>query len=219
MTRASYIEELKALEKSLEEMGATVESAIDILQTAVKNHDTNLDEEIIRGDRVINDMERNIESRCLSLITRQQPIAGDLRMISAALKVVTDIERIGDQTSDIAELLVRQKDTDIGEYSTHIVGMLQSAKEMVHNAVDAFVKRDSEAARSVIASDDVVDGLFTKVRDDIIALLKAGTHDIDSCIDVMMIAKYLERIGDHAVNIAEWEIFQESGSIKDIRLI
>ena len=188
--------------------------------TVIEDDDReDLEKKIISGDRVINDMERNIESRCLSLITRQQPIAGDLRMISAALKVVTDIERIGDQTADIAELMLRMKGTELDTYSRHITGMLGVAKEIVHDAVDAFVNRDSKAADEVIRHDDVVDELFSKVKDDLVRRLQEGVPDVDACVDVLMIAKYLERIGDHAVNIAEWELFQESGSIKDIRLM
>lgn len=217
--RPIYMEELKSLCRSVEEMGGAVENSFDRLLTAVEKKDLNVDEEIIRGDRIINDMERNIESRCLSLITRQQPIAGDLRMISAALKVVTDIERIGDQTADIAELMIRLKDSDLEQFSRHVSGMLQVAKEIVHDAVDAFVRRDRSAAEEVIRHDDVVDELFAKVRDDLVRMMKEEQKDVDACVDVLMIAKYLERIGDHAVNIAEWEIFQESGAIQDIRLI
>ena len=213
------MEELDSLRKSVKEMGEAVEASFDQLLTAVDSKDEDLEMKIISGDRVINDMERNIESRCLSLITRQQPIAGDLRMISAALKVVTDIERIGDQTADIAELMLRMKGTELATYSSHITGMLGVAKEIVHDAVDAFVNRDSKAADEVIRHDDVVDELFSKVKDDLVRRLQEGVPDVDACVDVLMIAKYLERIGDHAVNIAEWELFQESGSIKDIRLM
>ena len=208
--RSIYMEELDSLRKSVKEMGEAVEASFDQLLTAVDSKDEDLEMKIISGDRVINDMERNIESRCLSLITRQQPIAGDLRMISAALKVVTDIERIGDQTADIAELMLRMKGTELDTYSRHIT---------VHDAVDAFVNRDSKAADEVIRHDDVVDELFSKVKDDLVRRLQEGVPDVDACVDVLMIAKYLERIGDHAVNIAEWELFQESGSIKDIRLM
>ena len=214
--RTIYLEELNGLRKSLAEMGEAVEASFDMLLTAVDSKDEELKMQIIRGDRMINDMERSIESKCLSLITRQQPIAGDLRMISAALKVVTDIERIGDQTADIAELLLRLKGCDLDTYSRHITGMLQVAKEIVHDAVDAFVSRDRKAADEVIRHDDVVDSLFAKVKDDLVFMLQ---DNIDACVDVLMIAKYLERIGDHAVNIAEWEIFQESGAIQDIRLM
>ena len=218
-TRSMYLEELNSLRKSLAEMGAAVEESFNLLLTAVENKDTDLEQQIIRGDRVINDMERSIESQCLSLITRQQPIAGDLRMISAALKVVTDIERIGDQTADIAELMLRLRDCDLDAYSRNITGMLQVAKEIVHDAVGAFVNRDSRAADEVIRHDDVVDELFAKVKDDLVHMLQEGVDNIDACVDVLMIAKYLERIGDHAVNIAEWEIFQESGAIQHIRLM
>ena len=148
--RTIYLEELNGLRKSLAEMGEAVEASFDMLLTAVDSKDEELKMQIIRGDRMINDMERSIESKCLSLITRQQPIAGDLRMISAALKVVTDIERIGDQTADIAELLLRLKGCDLDTYSRHITGMLQVAKEIVHDAVDAFVSRDRKAADEVI---------------------------------------------------------------------
>ena len=217
--RTIYLEELNGLRKSLAEMGEAVEASFDMLLTAVDSKDEELKMQIIRGDRMINDMERSIESKCLSLITRQQPIAGDLRMISAALKVVTDIERIGDQTADIAELLLRLKGCDLDTYSRHVTGRVQVAKEIVHDAVDAFVSRDRKAADEVIRHDDVVDSLFAKVKDDLVFMLQEGVDNIDACVDVLMIAKYLERIGDHAVNIAEWEIFQESGAIQDIRLM
>ena len=218
-TRIIYMQELEKLSRSLEEMGNAVEASFDKLLTAIDNKDEELDMQIIYNDRFINDMERNIEAKCLSLITRQHPIARDLRMVSAALKVVTDIERIGDQTADIAELLIRLKDCDLNQYSRHIAGMLQVTKEIVHDAVDAFVKRDSEAANEVIRHDDVVDELFNKVKGDLITLLQNGTSNTDACVDMLMIAKYLERIGDHATNIAEWEIFQESGAINDVRLL
>ena len=217
--RINYMEELDSLRRSVKEMGEAVEASFDQLLSAVDSKDEDLEMRIISGDRVINDMERNIESRCLSLITRQQPIAGDLRMISAALKVVTDIERIGDQTADIAELMLRMKGNELDLYSRHITGMLGVAKEIVHDAVDAFVNRDSRAADEVIRHDDVVDELFSKVKDDLVRRLQEGVSDVDACVDVLLIAKYLERIGDHAVNIAEWELFQESGSIRDIRLM
>ncbi len=222
--RVIYMEELDSLRRSLEEMGEAVESSFDSLLAAMDSRDTEMEMQIIKGDRMINDMERNIESRCLSLITRQQPIARDLRMISAALKVVTDIERIGDQTADIAELMIRLKDCKLEAYSRHITGMLGVTKEIVHNAIHAFAGRDGKAAEEVIRHDDVVDELFAKVKDDLVRMLREGGQDqeafpVDECLDILMIAKYLERIGDHAVNIAEWELFQESGAIQDIRLM
>lgn len=217
--RTLYQEELSKLSQSLTEMGTAVEGSFDRLLTAMEQKDEELELAIIRDDRNIDDMERSIESRCLSLITRQQPIASDLRMISAALKVVTDLERIGDQTADIADLIIRLKQANLGDYSRHVVGMLGVSKEMVHDAVDAFIRHDGKAAREVIRHDDVVDELFNKVKNDVIQMLRDGVENVDACVDVLMIAKYLERIGDHAVNIGEWEIFQESGIIKDTRLM
>ena len=218
-TRKLFTQELKALCDSLEEMGNMVEASLNNLFFAIENKDQSLAQQMIRDDRNVNSMERSMESQCLALSTRQQPIASDLRMVSSILKVVTDIERIGDQTADIAELMLRKKGSELDLYSRHITGMLGVAKEIVHDAVDAFVNRDSRAADEVIRHDDVVDELFSKVKDDLVRRLQEGVSDVDACVDVLLIAKYLERIGDHAVNIAEWELFQESGSIRDIRLM
>lgn len=174
--------------------------------------------QIIRDDRKINSLERSIESQCLLLITRQQPIAGDLRMISSILKVVTDVERIGDHTSDIAEVILRLSHGQLEHYSGHLRPMITAAREMVHDAVGAFLKRDKEQAAAVITSDDIMDSLFGKVKDDIAHSLKTDSADADEAIDVLMTAKYFERIGDHAVNICEWEIFRETGSIQDAQI-
>ncbi|MDD2968722.1 MAG: phosphate signaling complex protein PhoU [Lachnospiraceae bacterium] len=218
-TRVSFEHELENLKNSLDEMSLHVEHSIDKLFSAMEHMDQELAEYLYKNDRVVNDMERSIESQCLSIITRQQPVAGDLRLVSSALKVVTDIERIGDHSVDIAELILRWKDVELLNYSAHISPMIEASKDMVHRAVSAFTNKDMDAAKDVIKSDDVVDELFNKVKFDVIDLLKRGTDNPDICIDIMMIAKYLEKIGDHAVNIAEWEIFRETGSIRDIRLL
>jgi len=236
-TRINFEQQLNELKKSLEEMGSTVETAIDRLFDAMTSMNQESTEFVIKNERIINDMERAIEAQCLSLITRQQPIVGDLRLISSALKVVTDIERIGDHAVDIAELISRWKEINLVEYSPHIQPMITACKEMVHNAVEAFTNQDSQQANTVIENDDIVDDLFNKMKDDVIATLKqqenngiaeAGTAMLDKenrlaspdvCVDIMMIAKYLEKIGDHAVNIAEWEIFRETGSIQNVRLL
>lgn len=217
--RIIFEQELAVLKVSLEEMGRFVEHSIDRVFEAMKDGDEELITSIIKSDRTVNDMEKNIESRCLSLITRQQPIARDLRMVTAALKVVTDIERIGDHAVDIAELVLRCQKVDILQFCIHISPMVEAAKQMVHDSVEAFINRDVEAAKEVIDHDDVVDDLFNKVKEDIIMALKNGGKDPDACVDVLMIAKYLERIGDHAVNIGEWEIFQETGAIDNIRIL
>lgn len=217
--RVLFERQLAQLHNDVEEMGLTVEKTYDALFDALwkKEEDTILT--VLKNDRIVNDMQRGIEASCLSLITKQQPVAKDLRLVTASLKVVTDIERIGDHCSDIAELLLRMQLKDISVYSEHIKTMIEETKKLEHAAVDAFVSRDIEAAKKVIDGDDIVDELFNKVVEDLIAYLKNGTMNADECIDVLMIAKYLEKIGDHAVNIGEWEIFQETGTIADVRLL
>lgn len=236
-TRINFEQQLNNLKKSLEEMGNAVEAAIDRLFEAMTNQNQESVDFVIKNERMINDMERAIEAQCLSLITRQQPIVGDLRLISSALKVVTDIERIGDHAVDIAELINRWKGINLVEYSLHISPMITACKEIVHNAVEAFTRQDTEQARTVIENDDIIDDFFNKMKNDVIATLKQqennenaaegtamedkenGLASPDICVDIMMIAKYLEKIGDHAVNIAEWEIFRETGSIQNVRLL
>lgn len=217
--RITFEHALEELKAALEEMGGQVESTYDRLFLAIGAGDKNTVRNILREDRTINDMEKSIESRCLSLITRQQPIARDLRVISATLKIVTDLERAGDHVADIAELALRFENTDIFKYSTHLAAMADAAKEQIHAAVTCFLERDMEAAEEVIKGDDIIDDLFNKVKMDIIRYLREGQFPADECIDIMMIAKYLEKIGDHANNIAEWERFQETGNMQDIRLL
>ncbi len=217
--RITFEHALEELKAALEEMGGQVESTYDRLFLAIGAGDKNTIRNILREDRTINDMEKSIESRCLSLITRQQPIARDLRVISATLKIVTDLERAGDHVADIAELALRFENTDIFKYSTHLAAMADAAKEQIHAAVTCFLERDMEAAAEVIKGDDIIDDLFNKVKMDIIRYLREGQFPADECIDIMMIAKYLEKIGDHANNIAEWERFQETGNMQDTRLL
>jgi phosphate transport system protein len=217
--RITFEHALEELKAALEEMGGQVESTYDRLFLAIGAGDKNTVRNILREDRTINDMEKSIESRCLSLITRQQPIARDLRVISATLKIVTDLERAGDHVADIAELALRFENTDIFKYSTHLAAMADAAKEQIHAAVTCFLERDMEAAEEVIKGDDIIDDLFNKVKMDIIRYLREGQFPADECIDIMMIAKYLEKIGDHANNIAEWERFQETGNMQDTRLL
>lgn len=217
--RINYEHELELLNQDLKEMGQLVESAIEQTFIAFEDQDVQLAEEIIKGDRTVNDMERAIESRCLSLILRQQPVAGDLRVVSTALKVVTDLERIGDHASDIAELLLRLKGEHIYHVVRHLPTMADEARSMVHDAIEAFTNLDVEAAGQVIVRDDIVDQLFNQVKGDVIELLKVSPEHSDQCIDFLMIAKYLERIGDHAVNVCEWTEFSKTGTLKNIRIL
>ena len=205
--RITFEHELEELKINLEEMGQHVESIYDRLFLAIGAGDKNAIRNIMKDDRVINDMEKHIEARCLTLITKQQPVARDLRVVSAALKVVTDLERVGDQVTDIAEITLRFDDSDVFRYSVHLATMADATKEQLHQAVEAFINRDMESATELIAGDDVID------------YLRTGKWPADECIDLLMIAKYLEKIGDHAVNIADWECFQETGNIHNTRLL
>lgn len=217
--RVTYEHELQELNKDLKEMAHLVVTAIEQTFIAFEDRNFALAEEIIKGDRTVNDMERAIESRCLSLILRQQPVAGDLRQVSTALKVVTDLERIGDHASDIAELILRLKSDHAYHIVKHLPVMAACAQQMVHNAIDAFIDRDMDAAVQIIKKDDEVDDLFNQVKHEVIELLKASPDQADQGIDLLMIAKYLERIGDHAVNVCEWTQFSKTGALKNVRIM
>lgn len=217
--RTLFEHELEELRASVTRMGEQIEQVYAKLFQALKQKNREEMENIVQDDRIINDMQRNIEARCLTLLTKQQPVARDLRMVSAALKVVTDIERVGDHVSDMAELFLRMDMPVLSEFSESLPEMVDAAKRSVCEAVDAFVDRNPEDAREVIAYDDVIDDYFNKVKEDLIKDLKEGKKDPDACIDAIMITKYLEKIGDHAVNIGEWAIFQETGNIDDVRLL
>ena len=209
--RTVYELQLKKLSQSLEIMGSQVECIYDSLFDAMKENDQETISRIIRNDRVVRDMEREIESQCLTLITRQQPVASDLHRISAAIKVVTDLERVGDHVVDMAELMERLNTTDPDSFSSRFEPMVKETRSLLRQAVDAYIDSDLEEARKAIDGDDVIDDLFNQVKSDLIEHLKKDSKDSDSCVDVLMLAKYLEKIGDHAVNIGEWAIFKETG--------
>ncbi|MDF2544200.1 MAG: hypothetical protein K0S47_3918 [Herbinix sp.] len=217
--RLSFEHELQILKENLTEMGRMIELAIDKTLEAFENQNDTLAREIITGDRTVNDIEKTIESRCLSLILKQQPVARDLRIVTTALKVVTDMERIGDHAADIAELIIRVKGESIYNLVKHIPEMGKVSKIMVHDAVEAFINHNIDEAREIMKRDDVVDDLFDKVKQEVISLLRESSEHADLCVDILMIAKYFERIGDHAVNICEWTEFHETGSLNNIRIL
>lgn len=217
--RITFEKELVMLCRHVEEMARQVEANYEALFDAFAKRDEEKLCRLEKVDKEINRKQREIESECLFLITKQQPVVGDLRLVTAGLKAVTDIERIGDHVADMAELLLRMDLQDLDKYSVHLFPMEEAAKEMLHMAVNAFVNRDTQAARKVIDTDDVVDELFNRVKEDIVDALKKEAKDADMCIDAMMLAKYLEKIGDHAVNIGEWTIFRETGNVNNIRVL
>lgn len=219
-TRVNFQKELEILNKSLEDMAGLVENNIEKSLVSFEKRNVELAEEIVHGDRAVDDMQRSIEAQCLSLMLHQQPVvARDLRLVSSALKIVTDLERIGDHAQDIAELVLRITDANVAYNVGHIIEMAAKAKAMMKQAIQAYIHRDTKLAAQVAASDDEVDELFNQVKNEISVLLRKGKESVDDCVDVLMIAKYLERIGDHASNICEWTEFNETGTVKNIRLI
>lgn len=220
--RENFEEALRVLNNEVIKMGAIVERAINNSIYAFKNYDIELAKKIMAGDREIDTLERDIEAKSLNLILRQQPVAKDLREVSTALKLVTDMERIGDHASDICETLL-EFPSDMPEHSfntiEHIPEMAKKSVEMVHSAVTAWAERDVDMAMEVIKSDDILDELFEKVKGEIVGVFKNNPEHIDCSICHLMIAKYFERIGDHAVNICEWVKFCTTGTYKDERIL
>lgn len=217
--RILFEQELELLKNQVTEMSERAEISYDRLVYAVKKGEKNVLEQLLDNDRQMTDMQRSIEAKCLTLLTRQQPVARDMRLVSAALKVVTDIERIGDHVTDIAELYLRMDKIAVdGEYEVLLVQMMEEAKNMLHEAVEAFVDASEEAAGEVIAHDDMVDDMFNRIKGKLMEAIREHTLDADKVVDYLMIAKYLEKIGDHAVNIGEWAIFQQTGDIQGVKL-
>jgi phosphate transport system protein len=217
--RPTFEHELEQLNVDLIKMGALVEEAIENTILAFQNQDCELAKHIVEHDRQINDIEKSIEARSLSLIMRQQPVARDLRTVSTALKIVTDMERIGDQAADIAELLQRIHGPHIYNVVEHIPEMARNAKQMVHDAITAFVDKDLKLAKQVEQQDDVVDELFNRVKEEVVRIMKMDDAPVDHGVDFLMIAKYLERIGDHAVNICEWVEFSQTGELNNTKIL
>lgn len=203
--------ELKALNDKLIEMGALVEGAINNTITIITNGEYDKLETSRIIEEKINTMEREIQNYCLNLLLLQSPVAGDLRTVSAALKMITDLERIGDQAIDIAEMSTYLKDCENIYSMTHLSEMAERSSNMVTTAIDAFVKKDLKLAKTVATMDDAIDDLFNKVKQEVIDIINANKELDQQAIDVLLIAKYFEKIGDHAENIGEWVVFSITG--------
>lgn len=211
MMRTRFDEQLDILNATLIELGGMIEYAIDASARALVKRDVRLARAVMAYDPSVDQKEREIEQMCLRLLLQHQPVARDLRFISAALKMITDMERIADQAADISELVTMLDARAFAETPVHIPEMARCATDMVHCAINAFVGRDKDAAHAVIDADDRVDGLFDAVKRDLIDWIARAPDVGSSALDLLMIAKYLERIGDHAVNIAEWVVFAVTG--------
>ena len=209
--RNRFDEQLEQLNVLLIEMGSRCEQAISSVAIALTDGDLEMAKDVIACDEEIDQMEKQIESLCLKLILHQQPVAKDLRLISAALKMITDMERIGDQAADIAEIaMIANIPQEAGK--VHLADMAAATKTMITESIDSFVKSDLTLARKVMEDDDVVDGLFDKVKEEVTHLISNHPEKGEYAIDLLMVAKYFERIGDHAENIAEWVEFSITGT-------
>ena len=217
--RTRFDEQLKDMNNNLIQMGAFIENAIALATKALVEQDCTLAQRAIDCDEEINEIEKQIESQCLKLILRQQPIASDLRLISTALKMITDMERIGDHATDISEITLMLSDQVYIKKLEHIPQMADATIKMLSDSIDAYVNKDLELANAVIEYDDIVDELFCTIKQDLITLIHQNVENGGQAMDLLMVAKYFERIGDHAVNIAEWVIFSITGEHKNKRII
>ena len=214
--RNRFDRQLEELNEMLIHMGELCETAIEEATGALEGHDIARAKAVITADSEIDQMEKEIENLCLKLLLQQQPVARDLRRISAALKMITDMERIGDQTSDIAEIIISSKWEKMDENLDKLTAMATGVSKMVRNSVTAYVEKDLELARTVMKDDDEIDDYFDEIRDQMIQLIReADSRDGRKIFDLIMVTKYLERIGDHATNIAEWVEFSITGVHKD----
>ncbi|HOJ09988.1 MAG TPA: phosphate signaling complex protein PhoU [Clostridiales bacterium] len=211
VTRRSFEMELKELHMELIKMGSLVEESIENTILALKKQDVILAKKIFMNDDVIDDVEQKIERKCLHLIATQQPLAKDLRSIGAALKIITDMERIADHSADIAEITIRMAGEKYIKPLIDIPLMAELARNMVKRALDAYVRQDMELARQVCSDDDDVDNLFSRIKLELINIVKNDPDSVDQVINFLLIAKYLERMADHATNIGEWVVFNVTG--------
>lgn len=209
--RHTFEEHLSELKDKVLAMAVNAENSIDLAMTALKRRDMSLARLVIEGDDVIDEQERQIEAGCIELIARQQPMAADLRLISMVLKMITDIERIADHSSDISEITLRLGNEEPIKPLVDIPKMADAARAMVHQAIRAYVANDLDMALAVCQRDDEVDALFAKVVMDLSLMMKANPAVVDRAIDLIFIAKYLERVGDHATNIGEWVAYNITG--------
>lgn len=212
--RNRFDEQLAQLNHEMIEMGALCEEVIALASKALTENDRTLAKKVAPVDSEIDRKERDIESLCLRLLLQQQPVARDLRQISAALKMITDMERIGDQAEDIAEIIAFLEDRQ-AENDAVFREMARAVIQMVTESVDAYVKCDIILAKKVIADDDYVDDCFARIKQILISRIAAAPTEGEYALDLLMIAKYYERIGDHATNIAEWVIYSVTGVHKD----
>lgn len=211
--RKKFDQELEAVKDNLAKMGLLCERGIEMAIEYIEKPDQKLETSIAETEQKIDDMERQIENQCLKLFMREQPVASDLRAVSAAMRMISDLERIGDHAEDIAEVAkYLNEDGSPAGSMNELREMSRAASAMVRNAVEAYAKKDLDLANQVAASDDVVDSYFEKIKRDIATQISENVESAQHGLDSLMVAKYLERIGDHSVNLAEWVRFMITGN-------
>lgn len=219
VTRKKFDYEINHLKKDIGEMAEAVNETVHTMEALIKHPDVAQSKELVEHDKYINELQKNIETRCLSLLLKQQPVARDLRLVSTGLKVVTDLERIGDQCADIAEITVLTKMDDLYTKLPHIASMLDHIVEMMEQLTAAVKNEDVELARETRQKDQKINALFDKCKKDVVILIKQDEENIDYYLDFLMISKYLEKIGDHIKNVCEWIEFNETGMIDNFKLV
>ncbi|MCI7243118.1 MAG: phosphate signaling complex protein PhoU [Lachnobacterium sp.] len=205
--RSKFDEQLHLLNQEMMQMGSMIEDSIQKAINALIDQNVELAKKIMDNDTQIDHEQKKIENLCFNLLMQQQPVAKDLRVISAAMKMVTDMERIGDHAADISEMTILMSKTKYIPNLEHINRMASETVQMLIRSIEAYVEKDMKKAVDVIASDDVVDDLFDKNKAELIEQIQREPQSAESAADMLMVAKYFERIGDHATNIAEWVIF------------
>ena len=216
MPRKLFDEELAKLNADLADMGRQVDTLLQGTMRCLKTMDTDLAASIFPQDTAFNTMERSIEQSCMNLLALQQPLARDLRRITAALKVITDMERIADQCADICEIIATVAGLAQLRATPHLLQMFEKARVMVAGAIDAYLREDQTLAEQICKADDEVDTLFSSTVLELCARIAGGQAAVPENVDFLFIAKYIERIGDHATNIAEWAIFIRTGMHPDL---
>lgn len=219
VTRKKFDYEINHLKKDIGEMAEAVNETVHTMEALIKHPDVAQSKELVEHDKYINELQKNIETRCLSLLLKQQPVARDLRLVSTGLKVVTDLERIGDQCADIAEITVLTKMDDLYTKLPHIASMLDHIVEMMEQLTAAVKNEDVELAKETRQKDQKINLLFDKCKKDVVILIKQDEENIDYYLDFLMISKYLEKIGDHIKNVCEWIEFNETGMIDNFKLV
>lgn len=214
--QSRFEKQLNTLNQQMVQMGSMVEQSIEMAVSALVTKDSEKAHNVIEYAADVSNQERQIEGMCMKLLLCQQPVASDLRMISSALKMITDMERIAVQSAEISELTIRMEETPYIKKLEHVQQMAKETILMVVKSIDAFVDKDLELAQEVISMDDVVDDLFIKIKQELIGLINQDASNGEQTTDLLMIGKYFERIGDHAVNIAQWVTFSITGEHGEI---